>query len=211
MNRIKVLLADDHTIIAEGLSVLLSEHFNLVGIASNGYEMVALARQFQPEVIISDISMPSMSGIEALRILRKDEIRSKFIILTMHEEATLAVEALNAGAQGYVLKRSACNELVDAVNEVFSGQTYVSPLIEGDIQAIRHRCLIRESTSYSPLTMRQREILQLTAEGKKMKEIAEKLNISPRTVESHKYSLMQTLGLKTTAELVQYAIKSHRI
>lgn len=211
MSRIKVLLADDHMILAQGLAALLKDNFDLVGIASNGYELIDMASELFPDVIISDVSMPGMSGIEALRLIRKEGIKSKFIILTMHDDATLAVESLNAGANGYVIKKSACDELVGAVHTVYNGKQYVSPMLEGDIKAIQDRSAGCCENSYSPLTTRQREILQLTAEGKKMREIAEILNISPRTVESHKYSLMQTLGLKTTADLVQYAIKSHRI
>ena len=211
MRRISVLIADDHAILAEGLITLLSTHFNVVGVASNGQELVSYARQHRPDVIVTDITMPLLNGIDATKLIKKEGLRSKVVILTMHEEATMAVESLKAGASGCVTKRSASTELVDAVTEVFSGRTYVSPSIEGDIYLM----LDKSENNFDPripsLSPRQREIIQLTAEGKSMKEIAKLLNISPRTVESHKYSSMQVLGLKSTAELVQYAVKMHLI
>jgi DNA-binding NarL/FixJ family response regulator len=162
-------------------------------------------------VIVTDIAMPLLNGIDALKLIKKAGLRSKVVILTMHEEATMAVESLKAGADGCVTKRSASTELVAAINEVFSGRTYVSPSIEGDIYFMLGKSEDKFDPRISPLSPRQREILQLTAEGKSMKEIAELLKISPRTVESHKYSSMQILGLKSTAELVQYAIKMRLI
>jgi len=207
MRRISVLLADDHTILAEGIATLLKKHFNVVGVAANGQELVTYARQFRPDVIVTDIAMPLLNGIDAMKKIKKEGLRSKFVILTMHEEATTAVEALKAGADGCVTKRSASTELVAAINEVFSGRTYVSPGIEGDIYSMLDKSENKFDPRIPSLSPRQREILQLTAEGKSMKEIADLLKISPRTVESHKYSSMQILGLKSTAELVQYAIK----
>ena len=208
MKRIKVLLADDHAILAEGLVSLLKDNFILVGVAANGRELVDYARQYQPDIIISDISMPLLNGIAALEFIKKEGLRSKVIILTMHEDAILAINSFKAGASGYLIKRSACTELIEAINEVMAGRIYLSPSIELGHETMLQLCRNASMADSFTLSPRQKEILQLTAEGKTMKEIASLLNISPRTVESHKYALMQTLGLKTTADLITYAIRS---
>jgi len=208
MKRIKVLLADDHAILAEGLVSLLKDNFILVGVAANGRELVDYARQYQPDIIISDISMPLLNGIAALEFIKKEGLRSKVIILTMHEDAILAINSFKAGASGYLIKRSACTELIEAINEVMAGRIYLSPSIELGHETMLQLCSNASMADSFTLSPRQKEILQLTAEGKTMKEIASLLNISPRTVESHKYALMQTLGLKTTADLITYAIRS---
>lgn len=208
MKRIKVLLADDHAILAEGLVSLLKDNFILVGVAANGRELVDYARQYQPDIIISDISMPLLNGIAALEFIKKEGLRSKVIILTMHEDAILAINSFKAGASGYLIKRSACTELIEAINEVMAGRIYLSPSIELGHETMLQLCSNASKADSFTLSPRQKEILQLTAEGKTMKEIASLLNISPRTVESHKYALMQTLGLKTTADLITYAIRS---
>lgn len=211
MKRLKVLLADDHTILAEGLAALLKDHFTLVGVAADGRELLEHAKKSRPDVIITDISMPLLNGLDALRSIRKAGLEAKVIILTMHEDATLAIESLNAGAAGFLIKRSACTELIEAINAVAAGRTYFSSGFEDVVRTSLAKTKNNTHTLISSLSPRQREIMQLTAEGKSMKEIAALLNISPRTVESHKYALMQTLGLKSTAELIQWALKSHLV
>ena len=207
MKRPRVLLGDDHAIILDGLRRILEPHCDIVGSAEDGRALVAAADKLRPELVVADISMPLLNGIEAARQIRKAHPQTKVIFLTMHPDAAYATEAFRAGASGYVLKNSAASELVAAIQEVLKGRTYLTPrvakeAIESWVQAPGQR----EAPSAS-LTSRQREILQLVAEGKSAKEIAAILNISPRTVEFHKYRIMEVLGLRTTAELTQYALK----
>jgi DNA-binding NarL/FixJ family response regulator len=202
--RTRVLLADDHAIVAEGLATLLKGHFDLVGTAGNGNELVDTARKLRPDVIVADIAMPVLSGLEALRRLKSARSDAKVIFLTMHADAQLATEAFRAGACGYVLKQSAGEELIAAIQEVLQGKTYLTPLITKDVITA-----LTESTPRSDvkLTPRQREVLRLIAEGRRMKEIGAILQLSTRTVESHKYEMMRALGVESTAELVRYAIQ----
>jgi DNA-binding NarL/FixJ family response regulator len=202
--RPKVLLADDHAIVAEALAALLKEHFELVGTVSNGIELVDAAQQKRPDVIIADVAMPVLGGLEALRRLKALKSDAKVIFLTMHAEAQLATEAFRAGASGYVLKHSAGEELITAIREVLQGRIYLTPLITRDVITT-----LTEPTPKPPakLTPRQREVLRLIAEGRRMKEIAAILQLSTRTVETHKYEMMRTLGVESTAELVRYAIQ----
>jgi DNA-binding NarL/FixJ family response regulator len=211
MNRIRVLLADDHKVMAEGLSALLSRHFIGVGIAVNGRELLSLAKQEQPDIIVTDISMPLLNGIDALRQMKKEGIRSQVIVLTMHEDVVLAAEAFNEGARGFLIKQNASIELIEAITDVAAGKRFIGSSMQEAIQTMLGKSSESSINPTSHLTMRQKEILQMTAEGLSMKEIAELLKISPRTVESHKYTLMQILGMKTTAELVQYALKNRVI
>jgi DNA-binding NarL/FixJ family response regulator len=202
-HRTKVLLADDHAIVAEGLATLLKSHFELVGTVGNGNELIDLARKLRPDVIVADISMPVVSGLEALRRLKTARSEAKVIFLTMHADAQLATEAFRAGASGYVLKQSAGEELIAAIQEVLQGRTYLTPLMTKDV--------IANFTETTPptvkLTPRQREVLRLIAEGRRMKEIAAILELSTRTVETHKYEMMRGLGVESTAELVRYAVQ----
>jgi DNA-binding NarL/FixJ family response regulator len=207
MTRAKVLLADDHTIVTEGLTSLLEKSFDLVGTVSDGRAMVEAARRLRPDVIIADISMPLLNGLDAVRRLKKEGLASKVIFLTMHSDKALATEAFRGGASGYLLKSSAGDELVSAINQVLLGRAYVTPLIAKDLISILIESSQPSSDSNAKLTPRQREVLQLIAEGRTMKEIAAELKISTRTAESHKYEMMQTLGVQSTAELIQYAIK----
>ena len=202
--RTRVLLADDHAIVAEGLATLLKGHFDLVGTVGDGSELVDAARQLRPDVVVADIAMPVLSGLEALRRLKAARSDAKVIFLTMHADAHLASEAFRAGARGYVLKQSAGEELIAAIREVLQGRTYLTPLITKDVIAT-----LTESTPQPAvkLTPRQREVLRLIAEGRRMKEIAAILELSTRTVESHKYEMMRGLGVESTAELVRYAIQ----
>ena len=203
----RVLLADDHEIVVEGLRRILEPKYDLVAAVADGRELLAEAEKLRPDVIVTDISMPSLNGLEAVRQLKKQGVRAKIVFLTMHADADLATEAFAAGAVGYVLKSSAGRELIDAIDTVLEGRVYLTPHIQqGVLEAFMKAGGEREKASIE-LTKRQREVLQLVAEGRTMKEIAATLDVSPRTVESHKYDLMQKLGVKTTAELIQYAIK----
>jgi DNA-binding NarL/FixJ family response regulator len=203
----RVLLADDHEIVVEGLRRILEPRFDLVAAVADGRAMLKEAETLKPDVIVTDIAMPSLNGLDAVRQLRQRGIRAKVIFLTMHADTDLATEAFRAGATGYVLKSSAGRELITAIEAVLDGRVYLTPSIqEGVLEAFMRAGGQPEKASIE-LTQRQREVLQLVAEGLTMKEIASTLDISARTVESHKYDLMQKLGLKTTAELIQYAIK----
>ena len=204
MRRTKVLLADDHAIVAEGLATLLKGHFDLVGTVGDGSQLLEAARELRPDVIVADIAMPVLSGLEALRRLKAEGLDAKVIFLTMHADAQLATEALRAGASGYVLKHSAGEELIRAIQEVLEGRVYLTPLLTKDVITT-----LTEPTTQPAvqLTPRQREVLQLIAEGRRMKEIAATLQLSTRTVETHKYQMMQALGVDSTAALVRYAIQ----
>ncbi len=207
MKRPRVLLADDHKIVVEGLRSLLEAEFELVGTVEDGWAMVAAAAELRPDVIVADISMPLLNGIEAARQIKKADSGAKIVFLTMHPDVTYATRAFEAGASGYVLKHSASSELVTAIREALKGRTYVTPMIAKDVlQSFMDRSHKREDVFYK-LTPRQREVLQLVTEGRSAKEIASLLNVSPRTVEFHKYRMMEDLGLRTNAELIQFAIK----
>jgi DNA-binding NarL/FixJ family response regulator len=207
LKRARVLLGDDHTIILEGVRRILEPHFEVVGAVADGRALIAAVEELHPDVVVADISMPLLNGIEVARQLQKSQSGAKIIFLTMHPDATYATEAFRAGASGYVLKSSAAGELVTAIQEALRGRTYITPLVAGDVM---HKLMEgpqpQEETS-ATLTQRQREVLQLVAEGRSAKEIAEVLKVSPRTVEFHKYRIMETLGLHTIAELTQYAIR----
>ena len=202
MGRATVLLADDHAILTDGLVSLLKERFDVVGSVANGRQLVAEAIRLRPDVIVADISMPELTGLEALRQLKTKNIDAKVIFLTMHGEAHIATEAVRAGASGYLLKGSPGDELIVAIEQVLQGRTYLTPVVIRDVVA---------GMSVSPesidLTDRQREVLRLIVEGLRTKEIAAALNLSPRTVETHKAELTQALGVRSTAGLVRYAIE----
>ena len=206
------MLADDHTVVVEGLRSLLKDTFDLVSIVYDGRALLDAAERLQPDVIVTDISMPLMNGLDAVRHIRLRQPDAKVIVLTMHRDTQLAAEAFRAGVSGYVLKVSPSEELITAIREVAQGKSYVTSLMAKDlitllIEAGRQP----RKDAGSPLTPRQREVLQLIAEGRTMKEVASILKISPRTAESHKYEIMQVLGLQNTAELVQYAMRSKLI
>jgi DNA-binding NarL/FixJ family response regulator len=199
MKRHKVLLADDHDIVIEGLRrVLESPDLDIVAVVKDGRALVQVAEQVKPDIIIVDISMPALNGIEAVKQIRKHDQRTVIIFLTMHPDVTFATEALGAGASGYVLKNSAADELVTAVRETTKGNVYIAKALAG---------LVHHGYSSRPnkLTVRQREVLQLLAEGHSVKEIAVRLKVSSRTVEYHKYRIMDELGLRSVAELSRYA------
>jgi DNA-binding NarL/FixJ family response regulator len=206
MTRTRVLLADDHTIVAEGLASLLEPEYELVGRVQNGRDLLRAAEELAPDVIVTDISMPLLNGIEALRQLKKTKPDVRVVFLTVHADVTYVTEAFRAGARGYVLKQSAAEELRSAIRTVHEGGTYVTPLIAAELGDLLDADQASDSLAVV-LTPREREVLQLLAEGRSVKEIAAVLDISPRTVEFHKYNVMEKLGLRTTAELTQYAIK----
>ena len=205
--RSRILLADDHRIVAEGMRSLLEPEFELIGIVEDGRALLAAAEKLRPDVIIADISMPLLNGIEAVRQIKKTDKGVKVIFLTMHPDVTYAVSALEAGALGYVLKHSAPSELTAAVRQVLRGKIYITPLLEGEVMLSPKKGSIERREEPSHLTKRQREVLQLLAEGYLGKEIASMLNISTRTVEYHKYKMMKDVGIKTVADLIRYAVK----
>lgn len=207
MSKVRVLIADDHQIVAEGLRSLLEPEFELVGIVADGREALAAVQALRPDVVVLDITMPTLNGIEAAAQLRAAGCPARVIFLTMHREATYAARALDAGAAGFVLKHAAATELVTAIREAVQGRTYVTPLIAAELlREYRDRDGHR-ATAFEQLTPRQREVLQLVAEGRSAKEIAHLLHISPRTAEFHKARLMEVLGATSTAELVRHAIQ----
>ena len=201
--RPRVILADDHVMVAEGLGRLIGEVADLIGRATNGQQLVDMARQLKPDIIVSDITMPVMSGLDALRQLKSEQSSVRFIFLTVHADAQVASEAIRAGACGYLVKAAAGEELIDAIRAVAAGRIYLTPYITEDVL----RTISQSDPENHPLTSRQRQLLLLIAQGKRMKEIAAHLKISVRTVEDHKSQLLQVLGAKTTADLVKFAVK----
>ena len=207
MKRTRVLLADDHKIILDGLRSLLESEFEIVGTVGDGRALVSAVELLHPDVIVVDISMPLLNGIEAVRQIKKLDKRVKVIFLTMHPDVTYAIRAFEAGASGYVLKHSASSELLTAIHEAIKGRTYVTPMIAGELLQAYKGESYGQAEEAQQLTQRQREILQLLVEGNSAKEIANLLNISPRTVEFHKYNMMSKLNLKSLSALIQYGIK----
>lgn len=207
MKKPRVLLGDDHKIVIEGLKNLLGGEFEIAGSVEDGRALVDQAATLHPDVIVADISMPQLNGIEAARQIKKVDRNIKIVFLTMHPDATYAANAFEAGASGFVLKHSVSSELIAAIHEAMKGRTYVTPLIAGDLIRAYQEGGSVEKDLLKKVSPRQREILQLLAEGKSAKEIASILNISARTVEFHKYRMMEQLNIKTSAELVQYAVK----
>lgn len=207
MNRPRILLADDHRLVADGLRSLLLSEFDLVGVVEDGRSLVEAAKKLLPDVIVADIGMPKLNGLEALSQLKKDNPQVKVVMLTMHREPAFARRALDAGASGFVLKHSAAEELLTAIRAALEGKVYLTPAIAAGVFNEMKRGGNLTGDPQSALTVRQREILQLLAEGLSAKEIAGQLNISARTVESHKYQMMESLAIHNSAELVHYALK----
>lgn len=207
MTKPRLLIADDHKIFAEGLKRLLNADFDIVGVVADGRELVAVAEKLRPDVMVVDISMPMLNGIEAVRQIKKVHPEIKVVFLTMHPDVAYAASAFKAGASGYVLKHSAPDELITAIREGLKGRTYVTPLIAGKLLHSYESGSLSEVDKVLSLTSRQREVLQLLAEGHSAKEIAAILNISTKTVEYHKYRMMEDFGIKTAAELTRYAVK----
>jgi DNA-binding NarL/FixJ family response regulator len=207
MKKPRILLADDHNIVLMGLKSLLEGEFEIVGSVEDGRALVKQAAALQPDVIVADISMPQLNGIEAVRQIKRTDKNIKIVFLTMHPDPTYAASAFEAGASGFVLKHSAPSELITAIHEAMKGKTYVTPLIAGDLIHSYQEGISPEKMLLKKISPRQREVLQLLAEGKSAKEIASVLEISTKTVEFHKYKMMEQLNIKTSAELIQYAMK----
>ena len=205
--RIRVLLAEDYKMVAEALGSLLKDSFDLVGIVGDGRSLLEQAARLKPDVIVTDIYIPLLNGVDALKELRSHGIDSKVVFLTGHADPKLAAETFRAGASGFLSKQSAAEELIQAIQQVVQGRLYVTPLIEKEMIGL---LLEAKSSSFSidpELTPRQRQVLQLVAEGRTMKEVADILGISVRTAESHKYETMEILGARSTAELIHWAIR----
>ena len=207
MRKPRLLLADDHAIVLEGLSRLLQPEFEVVGKAGDGRGLLKMAAELKPDVIVVDVSMPLLSGIEAVRQLKRRGSRIKVIFLSMHSEVELAIEALRVGASGYVLKHSAAESLHRAIRDVLNGRVYVSSRISSDVLTAVHHNSTPSERPLVTLTPREREVLQLVAEGRTIRGISNILSIASRTVVFHKSNLMDKLGLRTTAELTCYAIQ----
>jgi DNA-binding NarL/FixJ family response regulator len=208
MSKPRVLIADDHQILAEGVRGLLEPEFEVVGVIADGRELMTAAKKLKADVIVADVTMPSLNGIEAAAQLRDAGITAKVVILTMHRDVAYARRAMEAGAFGFVLKHSVSSELVTAIREALLGQTYITPMIAGELLQSYREGDSETSDSTHRLTVRQREVLQLIAEGRSAKEVAAILKISTRTAEAHKAHILEVLGLRSTAELVQYAIRN---
>lgn len=207
MNRPRVLLADDHRMVAEALKSLLTAEFDLVGVVEDGRAMIEAARRLRPEVIVADISMPNLNGIDALVQLKQDMPSVKVVFLTMHNEVAYARRALESGASGFILKHSAPVELVMAIRAALGGRTFITPALAGEVFSAIRQDPPRTADPVAALSPRRREILQLFAEGQSAKEIAATLGISARTVEFHKYQMMEVLHIENSAELIHFAIK----
>jgi DNA-binding NarL/FixJ family response regulator len=202
-----VLLADDHLLVAEALTSLLTPEFDLVGVVEDGRALLEAAARLRPDVIVADVSMPHLNGIDALVQLRQGGDRTPVVFLTMHRDVTFARRALDVGASGFVLKHSASVELVAAIRAALQGKTYLTPQLAAEVLEAMKEGPEQSGDPVASLTPRQREVLQLLAEGRSAKEIAANLGISARTVEFHKYQMMETLDLHTNAELIHFAIK----
>ncbi len=209
MNRSRILIADDHTLVAELCKKLLDAEFDVVGTVSDGRALVRAAGELKPDVIVVDIAMPVLNGLDAGRQVKEMLPAVKLVYLTMNPDVEVAAEAFRRGAHAYLLKTCAASELVLAVRDVLRGRSYLSPAMSRDaVNFLRkhNKNMVYEDDR---LTQRQREVLQLLAEGKVMKEVSGILHMSTRTVAYHKYRMMEVLGAKSTAELVKYAIKNH--
>jgi DNA-binding NarL/FixJ family response regulator len=208
MGRPTVLLADDHVVFTDGIQKILSERFDVVGTVVDGRSLFEAATRLRPDVIVADISMPTLSGLDALRQLKAKHDGVRMVFLTMHADARLAAEAFRLGARGFVLKHSSGDELVRAIDEVLQGHKYMSAALTDEVLALMSAR--SEPSAGVELTSRQREVLRLIVNGQRMKEIAASLQLSPRTVETIKYEMMRDLNVHSTPELVRYAIE-HRL
>jgi len=206
-----VLLADDHAIVLEGLVSLLNAHdFDVVGAVGDGAKLIEAAGRLKPDVIVTDLSMPGLTGLDVLIKLKEARIDSKVVVLTMHNDAERATQALKAGASAFLLKESAGEELVNAIHQALQGRVYLTAAVTRSVIE-RMADSGGQLSSKNELTPRQLEVLRLIVKGQRMKEIAATLQLSTRTVETHKYEMMQVLGVHSTAELVRYAIEQRLI
>jgi DNA-binding NarL/FixJ family response regulator len=210
VTRPRVLLADDHRLLREAFARLLEADCDVVGAVADGRALLAAAPELRPDIAVIDVAMPLLNGLDAARQLKRMMPAVRIIFLTMSEDPDVAAEAFRAGASGYLLKTSAASELLQAIREVSRGRSYVTPLAtQGLVESFLHQ---REpSVKSAELSPRQREVLQLLAEGHTMKEIARLLKITPRTVAFHKYSMMEQFGISSSAELVQFAVRQHLV
>jgi DNA-binding NarL/FixJ family response regulator len=203
-----VMLADDHLVFTEGIVRLLEGQFEVVATVGDGSELGEAVERLRPDLLVVDISMPRMSGLEALRRLKTSRHQCKVVVLTMHADAKLATEALRAGAKGFVLKQSSGQELIDALRAVMQGRTYLTSALTEDVLAMMAGA---PDPAEVDLSARQKEVLRLVVGGQRMKEIAAALDLSPRTVETVKYEMMRSLNVHSTAELVRYAIENRLV
>ena len=210
MKRTSILLADDHVMLLDALTSLLGQEFEIAGVARDGGAMLEMVARLRPDIVVVDISMPQFNGIDAARMLRREANPSKILFLSMYADLPLVEEAFRAGASGYVLKSGGTDELIKAIQCIARGGTYVTPLL-GDLISTMLTAGPQQKYRGETLTSRQREVLQLLAQGRTMKEIGQVLNITTRTTESHKYEMMRSLGVKTTAELIRYAVRMHLV
>ncbi|HTF71205.1 MAG TPA: response regulator transcription factor [Edaphobacter sp.] len=208
--RPRIVIADDHTLVAEAFVKLLEPEFEVIGTFADGQALLAAAPELKPDVIVLDVSMPLMNGLEAGKRIKKLLRAVKIVYLTMNTDSGIAAEAFRGGASAYLLKSSAAAELVTAVREVLNGRQYVSPLVAKDAEGFFLEIQVSHM-GQEKLTNRQREVLQLLAEGRSMKEVGYILKLTPRTVAFHKYKIMERLRLRTNSELVQFAIREHII
>jgi len=207
MARPRVLLADDHHLLLGALEKLLSAECEIAGTVADGRSLVAETQRLKPDLVILDISMPLLNGLDAGRQIKQLCPSVKLVFVTMNEDSDLAAEAFRAGASGYLLKRSAASELLVAVREVMQGRSYVTPLVTAGLVGSFLNAANRKPAH--ELTPRQREVLQLLAEGHSMKQVAAVLNVTPRTVAFHKYKMMEQLNIRSNAELIQFALTHH--
>ena len=207
MKPFRLLVAEDHALVVEGIRHILSSGFTIVGEVGDGRALVSAVPKLHPDLVIVDISMPLLNGIEAARQIHKINPKIKIIFLTMHPDVSYAMAALRSGGSAYVLKSAAASELVTAIRVVLAGGTYVTPPIDKAVARARTREKTGRPAGFFKLTARQREVLQLIGEGRTSKEIAGLLHVSPRTVEFHRRRIMETLRLRTAAELIRYAVR----
>lgn len=207
MSRPRVLLADDHSLVLEGIRKLLDTKVDLVGTVGDGRALVKAVEESKVDVVLLDISMPLLNGIEAARQIKKISPQTKLIFLTMHSDRDYVLETLRIGASGYLLKWSAEAELITAINTVMRGGVYLTPALPQDIAEILSTRSSAQRRNPSVLSAREREVLQLVVEGRSAKEIGDVLHVSAKTVEFHKYNMMKKLGLHTTIELAKYAVE----
>lgn len=210
-NRYRILIADDHTLVADLCKKLLETEFDVVGTVSNGRALVRAAAELQPDVVVVDIAMPILNGLDASQRVKEILPSVKVVFLTMNSDTELVAEAFRRGASAYLLKTCAATEMVTAVREVLCGRSYVPRALAKDTVSYLRRNAKKMVEEEEKLTDRQREVLQLLAEGKVMKEIGSVLNMTTRTVAFHKYRIMEVLGARSNAELVRYAVRNHMV
>jgi DNA-binding NarL/FixJ family response regulator len=210
MSKPRVLIADDHTLVVEAFETLLAPACDVIGHVADGRAMVAAARTHRPDVIVVDVGMPLLNGLDAGRQVKQFDASIRLVFVTMNEDADLAAEAFRAGASAYLLKRSASSELLDAIREVMKRRSYLTPLVAaGVVQSLMHGP--NAGKPAHELTMRQREVLQLLAEGKSMKEAASILRVAARTVAFHKYRMMEQLQITSSGALIRFAVERHLV